>query len=196
MVRCHADSGFYDSRFIAACRRAGAAFSVTARIDAAVARAIAVIPETAWVPIPYWDAVSPLGATDGAVDNMRDVCGGCRVCNPFAVLDLAAGAGGAGEGGHCKDAVDIGERAAHALGIVDVGAYNLDAAVRESASCRSLRVAHQCPHPSVLRPQRPHCRAALLTRCTDDREHPALPVPTDEFGHVRTPSTVTTTLSE
>ncbi len=52
-----ADSGFYDSRFIAACRRAGVAFSVTARIDAAVARAIALIPETAWVPIPYWDAV-------------------------------------------------------------------------------------------------------------------------------------------
>ncbi len=52
-----ADSGFYDSRFIAACRRAGARFSVTARIDAAVARAIASIPDDAWVPIPYWDAV-------------------------------------------------------------------------------------------------------------------------------------------
>jgi len=52
-----ADSGFYDSRFIAACRRAGARFSVTARIDTAVSRAIAGIPETAWVPIPYWDAV-------------------------------------------------------------------------------------------------------------------------------------------
>jgi len=52
-----ADSGFYDSRFIAACRRAKVRFSVTARIDAAVARAIALIPETAWQPIPYWDAV-------------------------------------------------------------------------------------------------------------------------------------------
>jgi len=52
-----ADSGFYDSRFIASCRRAGARFSVTARNDAAVTRAIAAIPETAWVPIPYWDAV-------------------------------------------------------------------------------------------------------------------------------------------
>ncbi len=52
-----ADSGFYDSRFIAACRRATVGFSVTARNDAAVARAIAAIPETAWQPIPYWDAV-------------------------------------------------------------------------------------------------------------------------------------------
>ena len=30
---------------------------MTARIDAAVARAIALIPETDWEPIPYWDAV-------------------------------------------------------------------------------------------------------------------------------------------
>ena len=52
-----ADSGFSDSRFIACCRRAGAAVSVTARIDTAVSRAIALIPETAWQPIPYWDAV-------------------------------------------------------------------------------------------------------------------------------------------
>jgi hypothetical protein len=52
-----ADSGFYDSRFIACCRRAGAAFSVTARIDTAVARAISGIPEEAWQPNPYWDAV-------------------------------------------------------------------------------------------------------------------------------------------
>jgi len=52
-----ADSGCYDSRFIACCRRAGARFSVTARNDAAVARAIASIGEDAWQPIPYWDAV-------------------------------------------------------------------------------------------------------------------------------------------
>jgi len=32
-------------------------FSVTARIDTAVTRVIALIPETAWQPIPYWDAV-------------------------------------------------------------------------------------------------------------------------------------------
>jgi len=32
-------------------------FGVTARIDAAVARAIASIGDDAWQPIPYWDAV-------------------------------------------------------------------------------------------------------------------------------------------
>ncbi len=127
---------------------------------------------------------------------MRNACGGRRVCDPFAVLDLAAGAGRAGEGGHCEDTVDVRERTAHAFSIIDVSLRHLDAAVRKSASCRSLRVAHQCPHTSVLRLQRPHYRAALLTRCTDDREHRALPVATDESGHVRTPSTVTTTLSE
>jgi len=56
-----ADSGCYDSRFIACCRRAGAAFSVTARIDTAVARAIAAIPDDAWQPIPYGDAVDDDG---------------------------------------------------------------------------------------------------------------------------------------
>ncbi len=52
-----ADSGCYDSRFTACCRRARVGFSVTARIDTAVTRVIALIPETAWQPIPYWDAV-------------------------------------------------------------------------------------------------------------------------------------------
>ncbi len=47
-----ADSGFYDSRFIACCRRATVGFSVTARNDAAVTRAIAAIPDDAWQPIP------------------------------------------------------------------------------------------------------------------------------------------------
>ena len=115
---------------------------------------------------------------------------------PANARDRCPRRGRAGEGGHCEDTVDVGERTAHAFSIIDVGLRHLDGAVRKSASCRSLRVARQCPHPSVLRLQRPHCRAALLTRCTDDREHRALPVATDESGHVRTPSTVTTTLSE
>jgi len=54
-----ADSGFYNAAFLAACRRAGAYFSVTARMDAAVTAAIAAIPEDAWTPIRYpraiWD---------------------------------------------------------------------------------------------------------------------------------------------
>jgi Transposase DDE domain group 1 len=54
-----ADSGFYNAAFIGACRRAGAYFSVTARMDAAVTAAIAAIPEDAWTAIKYpraiWD---------------------------------------------------------------------------------------------------------------------------------------------
>ena len=54
-----AGSGFYTAAFIAACRRAGAYFSVTARMDPAVAAAIAAIPEDAWTAIRYpramWD---------------------------------------------------------------------------------------------------------------------------------------------
>jgi len=54
-----ADSGFYNAAFTAACRRAGAYFSVTARMDPAVQAAIAAIPEDAWTAIRYpraiWD---------------------------------------------------------------------------------------------------------------------------------------------
>jgi Transposase DDE domain group 1 len=54
-----ADSGFYTAAFTGACRRAGAYFSVTARMDPAVTAAIAAIPETAWTAIRYpraiWD---------------------------------------------------------------------------------------------------------------------------------------------
>lgn len=52
-----ADSGYYTGKVIAACRRAGARFSVTARMDAKVRRAIADIPEHAWVSIRYPKAV-------------------------------------------------------------------------------------------------------------------------------------------
>jgi hypothetical protein len=54
-----ADSGLYCAAFTGACRRAGACFSVTARMDPAVRRAIASIGEDAWTPIKYpraiWD---------------------------------------------------------------------------------------------------------------------------------------------
>jgi Transposase DDE domain group 1 len=54
-----ADSGFYNAAFTGACRRAGAYFSVTARMDPAVQAAIAAIPEDAWTAIKYpraiWD---------------------------------------------------------------------------------------------------------------------------------------------
>jgi hypothetical protein len=49
-----ADSGFYAGAVVSACRRAQVAFSVTARKDAAVRRAIDAIGEAGWTPIPYW----------------------------------------------------------------------------------------------------------------------------------------------
>ena len=53
------DSGYYSAAVCHAVRRAGAYFSVTARLDAAVKAAIASIPEEAWTAIGYpraiWD---------------------------------------------------------------------------------------------------------------------------------------------
>ena len=56
-IVARADSGFYCAAFIAACRRAGAYFSVTARMDPAVKRAIASIPGDAWTPVKYPQAI-------------------------------------------------------------------------------------------------------------------------------------------
>ena len=56
-IVARADSGFYCAAFIAACRRAGAYFLVTARMDPAVKRAIASIPGDAWTPIKYPQAI-------------------------------------------------------------------------------------------------------------------------------------------
>jgi hypothetical protein len=52
-----ADSAFYGREVIAAVRRAGARFSITARQDVAVRRAIASIPDDAWTTIRYPRAV-------------------------------------------------------------------------------------------------------------------------------------------
>src|SRR5260370_600838 len=53
------DSGYYNAAVCRAARRAGAFFSVTARLDAAVTAAIAAIPGQAWTAIRYpraiWD---------------------------------------------------------------------------------------------------------------------------------------------
>ena len=58
-IVARADSGLYCAAFTGACRRNGAYFSVTARMDPAVKRAIAAIPGDAWTPIRYpraiWD---------------------------------------------------------------------------------------------------------------------------------------------
>jgi hypothetical protein len=51
------DSAFYNAATIAACRRGGARFSVTARMDRKIRRAIAAIPDDAWVGIRYPQAI-------------------------------------------------------------------------------------------------------------------------------------------
>jgi hypothetical protein len=57
LVIMRADSAYYNHDVIAAALRAGARFSVTARMDPAVRRAIAAIDEQAWTPIHYPNAV-------------------------------------------------------------------------------------------------------------------------------------------
>lgn len=52
-----ADAAYYGYDVIAAARRAGARFSLTARKDPAVVRTIAAIPDTAWTAIRYPQAV-------------------------------------------------------------------------------------------------------------------------------------------
>jgi hypothetical protein len=52
-----ADSAFYNYEVIAAARRHHSCFSVTARQDAAVRKAIATISDDAWTPIEYTNAI-------------------------------------------------------------------------------------------------------------------------------------------
>jgi hypothetical protein len=55
VVRC--DSAFFNADLVAAIRRRGARFSITARHDTAVVAAISSIPEQAWTPIRYPEAI-------------------------------------------------------------------------------------------------------------------------------------------
>jgi Transposase DDE domain group 1 len=57
LVTVRADSAFYSYPIIAAARRAGARFSVTARLTPAVTSAITTIPDDAWAPIHYPNAI-------------------------------------------------------------------------------------------------------------------------------------------
>jgi hypothetical protein len=56
-VLLRADSAYYGFKTVNAALKAGADVSITARQDPAVKRAIATIPETAWTPIQYTDAI-------------------------------------------------------------------------------------------------------------------------------------------
>lgn len=49
-----ADSGYYSGKVTASCRAAGVPYSITAKLNPAIHKALAKIAETAWTPIPYW----------------------------------------------------------------------------------------------------------------------------------------------
>src|SRR5450756_3078190 len=57
MITVRADSAYYNHDVIAAARTGGARFSVTARTDRAVSRAITQIPDDDWVGITYPHAI-------------------------------------------------------------------------------------------------------------------------------------------
>ena len=53
-----ADSQFYNADVVAACRRAGAHFSITTGMNPSIKRAVASLDEAAWQPIRYTKAVA------------------------------------------------------------------------------------------------------------------------------------------
>ncbi|WUN32160.1 IS1380 family transposase [Kitasatospora sp. NBC_00315] len=55
-VIARADSQFYNADVVAACRRAGARFSLTVRMNPHIAAAITRIPDDVWTPIRYPEA--------------------------------------------------------------------------------------------------------------------------------------------
>lgn len=57
LIVVRADSAFYAGAFIAACRRGGARFSVTVRMDPKIRRTITGISEDSWVAIKYPNAI-------------------------------------------------------------------------------------------------------------------------------------------
>ena len=57
LVTVRADSAYYTHDVIAAARRGGARFSVTARMNHTVVKAISEIEESAWTPIHYPNAI-------------------------------------------------------------------------------------------------------------------------------------------
>ena len=60
LLTLRADSGFYNHKVVNTCRRLGVRFSITVRLSPKLHKVIGLIPDDAWVPIPYW--------FDGAAD--------------------------------------------------------------------------------------------------------------------------------
>jgi Transposase DDE domain group 1 len=71
LITVRADSAYYGHDVIAAARRGGARFSITARMNRTVVKAISGIKEAAWTPIHYpnaiWDEVEQRLISDAEV---------------------------------------------------------------------------------------------------------------------------------
>jgi hypothetical protein len=61
-----ADSAFYSRAMLSTARKFGVRFSITARQDKKIRAAITSIPESAWVPIPYWLSTPEVSGADVA----------------------------------------------------------------------------------------------------------------------------------
>ena len=74
-VIVRADSAYFTHQVVAAIRRGGASFSVTARMNPAVAKAIATIDEQAWTTIRYpqaiWDEDQQVWISDAEIAEVR-----------------------------------------------------------------------------------------------------------------------------
>jgi len=53
-ITLRADSGFYSGSVATACRKAGVRYSITVKLNKALHKVIAAIPDDAWAPIPYF----------------------------------------------------------------------------------------------------------------------------------------------
>jgi hypothetical protein len=77
-ILVRADSAYYQHGFVAAAVRAGAWFSVTARMNRQVVAAISGIPEEAWTPIKYpqavWDDDEQAWISDAEVAETSFTC--------------------------------------------------------------------------------------------------------------------------
>lgn len=61
-----ADSAFYSRAMLGTARKFDVRFSITARQDKKIRAAIEAIPETEWVPIPYWLSTPEVSGADVA----------------------------------------------------------------------------------------------------------------------------------
>ena len=66
-----ADSAFYSRAVLSTARTLDVRFSITARQDRKIRAAIEAIPETAWVPIPYWLSTAEVSGADVAETSYR-----------------------------------------------------------------------------------------------------------------------------